>query len=148
MQVYIALFYFWALVAKLRLSGLHWFESGGRIQDMLISRAVRDGFAPTGDVVNLSLAWDLAQNPQAVFWIGALVFAFELLFPIILLVRDWRIKLLMLLGATAFHISNFVLMSVDFLLYPFVFVAFFNMYVFHEWAKGKLRLKRRAPAVA
>jgi hypothetical protein len=61
-------------------------------------------------------------------------------------VRDWRIKLFMLLGATLFHISNFVLMSVDFLLYPFVFVAFFNMNQFHEWAKSKLRLKR--PAVA
>ena len=148
MQLYIAMFYFWALMAKLRLSGLDWFSAGGRIQDMLIARAVRDGFTPAGDVVNLSLAWDLAQNPQAVFWIGLLVFAFELLFPIILFVRDWRIKLFMLIGAALFHVSNFVLLSVDFLLYPFVFVAFFNMNRFHEWAKSKLRLKRPALAAS
>lgn len=146
MQLYIAMYYFWALMAKLRLSGLYWFEGGGRIQDMLIARAVRDGFSPSGEVMNLPLAWDLAHNPQAVFWIGVLVFAFELLFPIILLVRDWRIKLFMLAGATVFHISNFVLMSVDFLLYPFVFVTFFNMNVVHEWLKAKLRRGQNADA--
>jgi len=148
MQVYIAMFYFWALVAKLRLSGLAWFTEGGRIQDMLISRAVRDGFTPNGDVVNLSLAWDLAQHPNAVFWVGVLVFAFELLFPLILFVKDWRIKLAMLAGATFFHIANFVLMSVDFILYPFVFVTFFNMAEFHRWITAKLRLKKRARAAA
>jgi hypothetical protein len=146
MQIYIAFFYFWALVAKLRLSGFDWFTGGGRIQDVLISRSARDGFTPTGEVVNLSLGWELAQHPQLIFWIGMLVFVFELFFPIILLVRDWRIKLLMLAGATVFHLANWVLMNVQFFWYPFVFVTFFNMAEFHRWVTGKLRLRRRTAA--
>jgi hypothetical protein len=148
MQIYIAMFYFWALVAKVRLSGLAWFHGGGRIQDVLISRAVRDGFTPTGEVVNLSLGWELAQNPHAIFWIGVLVFLFELFFPLILFVRDWRIKLAMLAGASVFHFSNYLLMNVQFYFYPFVFVTFFNMAEFHRWLKSKVRLRRAAPAEA
>lgn len=147
MQVYIIMFYFWALVAKLRLSGLEWFTGGGRIQDVLISRAFRDGFTPTGEVVNLSLGYELAQNPGLIWVFGTLVFLFELFIPLLLFFRDWRIKVLGLLGATTFHLSNYFLMNVQFFLYPFVFVTFFNMDVVHEWLKAKLRL-RRAPASA
>ena len=146
MQIYIAMFYFWALVAKLRLSGLEWFSGGGRIQDVLIARSVRDGFTPDGEVVALSLGWELAQNPQLIFWIGALVFAFELFFPIILFVRDWRIKLAMLAGASFFHLANWFLMNVQFFWYPFVFVTFFNMAEFHRWLTAKLRLRKRRAA--
>ena len=148
MQIYIAMFYFWALVAKVRLSGLDWFTGGGRIQEVLISRALRDGFTPTGEVVNLSLGWELAQQPQLVWFFGALVFVFELFFPLILLVRDWRIKLVMLIGAAIFHLSNYALMNVQFFLYPFVFVTFFNMAEFHRWLKSKVRLRRATPAEA
>lgn len=148
MQVYIAMFYFWALVAKVRLSGLDWFTGGGRIQEVLISRALRDGFTPTGEVVNLSLGWNFAHHPDAVWACGALVFVFELFFPLVLFVRDWRLKLLAVLGATIFHLANYFLMNVQFFLYPFVFVAFFNMNRFHDWAKARLRLKRAAPAAA
>jgi len=147
MQVYIAMFYFWALMAKLRLSGLDWFTGGGRIQEVLISRSLRDGLTPTGDVVNLSLGWDFAHHPDWIWACGALVFAFELFFPLILFVRDWRLKLLALIGATTFHLANYFLMNVQFFLYPFVFVAFFDMNRFHDWAKAKLRLKR-APGAA
>ena len=146
MQVYIAMFYFWALVAKLRLSGLEWFTGGGRIQDVLVSRSLRDGFTPTGEIENLFLGYELAQRPDLIWWIGGLVFVFELFFPLILFVRDWRIKLVMLAGAAFFHLSNWVLMNVQFFLYPFVFVTFFNMNVVHEWLKSKLRLRRAAPA--
>jgi hypothetical protein len=148
MQIYIALFYFWALVAKIRLSGLDWFTGGGRIQHVLISRAVRDGFTPTGEVVNLSLGWELAQLPNLVWFFGALVFLFELFFPLILFVRDWRLKLLALLGATTFHLANYFLMNVQFFFYPFVFVTFFNMNEFHEWLMGKLRQRRAGLAAA
>ena len=142
MQVYIAMFYFWALVAKIRLSGLDWFTGGGRIQAMLISRGARDGFTPTGEVVNLSLGWSLAQMPDLVWFFGAMVFLFELFFPLILFVRNWRLKLLALCGATIFHLANYFLMNVQFFFYPFVFVTFFNMNVFHEWLMGKLRMRR------
>ena len=148
MQVYIAMFYFWALVAKVRLSGLDWFTGGGRIQEVLISRAVRDGFTPTGEVVNLSLGWELAQMPNLVWFFGAMVFLFELFFPLILLVRDWRLKLLALFGATVFHLANYFLMNVQFFFYPFVFVTFFNMNVFHEWLIARLRLRRRGAVAA
>lgn len=146
MQVWIAMFYFWALVAKLRLSGLDWFTGGGRIQDMLIARSVRDGFTPTGEVVNLSLGWELAHYPNLIWTFGALVFLFELFFPLILLVRDWRLKLLALCGAATFHLANYLLMNVQFLLYPFTFVVFFNMAEFHRWLKGKIALRRKEPA--
>jgi hypothetical protein len=150
MQVWIAMFYFWALVAKLRLSGLDWFTDGGRIQSTLISRALRDGLTPAGEIVNLSWAYELAQMPKLVFAIGALVFAFELLFPIILFIRNVRVRLLMVIGAMLFHIANFILMNVQFLLYPFVFVTFFNMMPVHERLKRKLKMKRmpRAEAAA
>jgi hypothetical protein len=148
MQVWIAMFYFWALMAKLRLSGLAWFTEGGRIQRTLISRALRDGITPQADIVNLSWAHGLAQMPRLVFAIGALVFAFELLFPLILFVRSVRIRLVMVAGAVVFHITNFLLMNVQFLLYPFVFVTFFNMMPAHEWLKAKLRIEPRDPTPA
>jgi hypothetical protein len=137
MQVYIAMFYFWALVAKLRVSGLSWFMDGGRIQDVLLARALRDGLGADGQPVKLSQAYELAQNPDLVFVFGATVFVFELLIPLILFVRDWRWRLLMLIGATIFHFSNYYLLNVRFHLYPFVFVTFFNMAVVHRWLMGR-----------
>ena len=43
-----------------------------------------------------------------------------------------------------FHLANYFLMNVQFFLYPFVFVAFFDMNRFHEWAKARLRLRKPA----
>jgi hypothetical protein len=137
MQVYIAMFYFWALVAKLRVSGLYWFEHGGRIQETLIGRALRDGFDAAGSPVKLELAWDLAQVPDLVFMLGALVFLFELFIPLILFLRDWRWRAVLLTGGVIFHISNKVLMNVQFYLYPFVFFAFFDMAKVHAWLMSK-----------
>ena len=146
MQTYLAFFYLWALVAKLRVSGLFWFQGGGHIQEELVQRALRDGFGADGNVVNLSLAWQLAQVPDLIFVFGVCVFLFELFVPLILLVKDWRLRLLILIGATFFHISNFVLMNVQFYLYPLLFVVFFDMAKVHEWLKRRLRLRRPAPA--
>lgn len=143
MQTYVAMFYFWALVAKLRVSGLFWFEHGGRIQETLIGRAVRDGFAASGDVVNLSLGWKLAQTPDLILIFGIGVFIFELLIPLILFVRDWRLRLLLLCGAATFHICNYLLMNVQFYLYPLLFVVFFDMAKVHVWLRGKLRLRQK-----
>ncbi len=139
MQVYVALFYFWALVAKLRLSGLYWFENGGRIQETLIDRALRDGYDSAGNLVNLGLSMDLAQRPDIVFLLGAAVFLFELFIPLILFVRDWRWRALLLTGGLAFHTSNMVLMNVQFYLFPFVYVVFFDMAKVHAWIRSRLR---------
>lgn len=148
MQIYILMFYFWALVAKLRVSGLFWFEGGGRIQETLVARALRDGIGADGDVVNLSLGWGLAQQPDMIFLFGVGVFLFELLIPLMLFTKDWRIRLVCLIGAAIFHFSNFMLMNVQFYFYPFVFVAFFDMAKVHVWLKGKLRLRRTDAASA
>lgn len=142
MQVYIVMFYFWALVAKVRLSGFDWFTGGGRIQDMLLSRALRDGFNPDGTVAKLSMGYELAQHPDAIFWIGILVFVFELFAPVILFVRNIWLRLFFVAGATAFHQANWFLMNVQFFFYPFVFVTFFNMAAVTRWVGGKLALKK------
>ncbi len=144
MQLYIVMFYFWALVAKVRLAGLDWFSGGGRIQDVLLSRSMRDGFNPDGTVVNLSLGYDLAQHPQAIFWIGIGVFLFELFSPIILFVRGVKLRVVFLIGATIFHQANWFLMNVQFFFYPFVFVTFFNMAAVTRWVSGRLGIKRPA----
>lgn len=145
MQVYIVMFYFWALIAKLRISGLFWFQGGGRVQETLVSRALRDGFNADGSVVNLSLGWELAQRPELIFAFGIGVFLFEALIPLILFVTNWRIRLLVLVGAAFFHFSNFMLMNVQFYFYPFVFVAFFDMAKVHRWLKERLKLRRTDP---
>ena len=147
MQLYIVMFYFWALAAKVRLSGLDWFTGGGRIQDVLLSRALRDGFNPDGTVVNLSFGYELAQHPNIIFWIGSLVFVFELFAPVILFVRNIWLRLLFVIGATIFHQANWFLMNVQFYFYPFVFVTFFNMAAVTRWVGGKLALHRTRTAV-
>lgn len=146
MQIYIVMFYFWALMGKLRVSGLDWFTGGGRIQEVLLSRSLRDGFAADGGVENLSLAYQLAHHPGVVFLLGALVFSFEVLSPLILFVRNRRWIVFFLVGATIFHLSNFILMNVQFYFYPFVFVVFFNMAVFHRWMKERLGSQALAAA--
>jgi hypothetical protein len=114
------------------LSGLAWFTDGGRIQDMLIARALRDGLDLNGEPVRLALSLDIAQNPTLCFLFGAAVFTFELLAPLILFFRSFRARLLFVLGATTFHFANFFLMNVQFYFYPFVLMAFFNMKLVHE----------------
>ena len=145
MQVYIVMFYFWALMAKLRVSGLWWFEKGGHIQEMLIARALRDGYDAGGRIVDMALSWDIAQHPGAAFAMGALVFAFELLVPLVLFIKDWRWRLVWMIGGTIFHISNFVLLDVKFYLYPFVLIAFFDMAKFHRWATARGSAPRGEP---
>jgi hypothetical protein len=148
MQLYIVMYYFWALMAKLRLSGLDWFAGGGKIHETLLHRSLRDGLAPNGDAIGFSLAYELAQRPEAVFLAGAAVFAFEFFSPLILFTRNKLLIALFLAGATAFHICNYIFMNVQFFLYPFVFVTFFNMAVFHRWLVGawKSAAGKSAPA--
>lgn len=139
MQIYIALFYFWALMAKLRLSGLDWFTGGGRIQDVLIIRALRDGVDASGTPHNLSLSLDLAQQPMLCFAIGVIVFGFELLAPLILFIRRLDLRILFVVAATLFHLSNYLFMNVQFFFYPFVLMAFFDMKAVHQWLFARRR---------
>ena len=148
MQIYIVMFYFWALMAKLRVSGLFWFQGGGRVQETLVGRSLRDGMTADVNVVSLQLGWELAQRPDLIFIFGTLVLLFEFFIPLLLFVKSWRIRLLVLCGATFFHFSNFMLMNVQFYFYPFVFVAFFNMAKVHSGLKRRLAMRRRGRAPA
>ena len=85
-QTYIALFYFWALVAKLRVTGWTWFEPAGQIQAKLIERSVRSGYTETGELVRRAHSFELAQLVWVIFIFGALVAIFELLAPFVLFI--------------------------------------------------------------
>jgi hypothetical protein len=125
MQAYLVLFYFFGAVAKLRVSGFVWF-GGGRIHDLLISRSL--GFAH--DVSEWSfraLAFEMAQIPAICALLGLLTLAFEAGFPLLFFSRNVVLRVLVLLGATVFHIANFVLAGVQFLLMPLMFAVFFDL---------------------
>ena len=84
----------------------------------------------------------LPRCPKCIFWVGILVFLFELFSPLILFFRSLRMRILFVVGATAFHQANWFLMNVQFFFYPFVFVTFFNMAAVTRWVGGRLGLKR------
>lgn len=149
MQLYVALFYFWSVIAKVRVSGWVWFAGEGRIQEVLIKRSVRWGVNDQGEVVKNWLSFELAQHPDLIQFFGILVLAFELGFPLLLLIKSVKLRLAFILGVTAFHISTFVLMDVNFLLIPFVYLIFFDLVPIHQWLKARAwPLFRRGPSVA
>lgn len=125
-QVYIASFYFWSGLAKLRMSGLDWIHGGERIQFLLLARATRFGLGEDGEPSGSALALWLGQFPTLLeaAMIGTL--AFELGFPAVLVVRRAAGRLAFLAGVTFFHVANFVLLNVKFLFLPAVFVLFFD----------------------
>ena len=136
-QTYIVFYYFWAIVAKLRVSGWDWFDRAGMIQSKLIGRSLRSGFGEDGEVLRRAYAFDLAEHVWVVFAMGALVALFELFSPLVLIIRRCWATILFLLGAASFHVANFILLNVQFFMYPFVFFTFFNM----AWFAQKYRTK-------
>jgi hypothetical protein len=60
-QVYLASFYFWSALAKLRMSGLDWISGGERIQALLLARAVRFGLAEDEGSSGSTIALWIAQ---------------------------------------------------------------------------------------
>ncbi len=126
-QVYVAFFYFFAIVAKFRVSGWDWFAEGGRLQEQLIIRSVRWGLSDEGEPLRNVLSFQLAGFQTIVFLICLFVIAFELLFPLILLIKRTLIKLVFVIAAFTFHVANYVLLDVNFLLYGFVLMVFFDL---------------------
>jgi len=55
-------------------------------------------------------------------------------------------RIVFVIGATAFHQANWFLMNVQFFFYLFVFVTFFNMAAVTRWFGGRLGLGRRREA--
>jgi len=147
MQLYVALFYFWSVIAKVRVSGWVWFAGEGRIQEVLIKRSIRWGVNDKGEVLKNALSFELAQHPELIQLFSILVLAFELGFPLILLIKSVKVRLAFIMGVTSFHIATFVLMDVNFLLIPFVFLIFFDLVPIHVWLKARAhQILGRRPA--
>jgi len=144
MQLYIASFYFWGAVAKLRASGLAWFYGGGKIQEILVERAVRWGGTDLRAQIANPISLALAQSAWLMDILGALTLVMEAGFPLILLVRRTRWRLMFLLGVTFFHLANYLLIGVKFVLIPIVFLAFFDLVPVHRWLTTRFRSKRRS----
>jgi hypothetical protein len=137
MQVYTVFFYFWGGIAKLRVSGWGWVSDGTRIQELLMARSIMWGVEPGGDPVANPLAWWLAHQPELCFLLGVATLVMELGFPLLLLVRNDRLRLLILLGVTFFHVMNFVLAYVGFALFPIVFFIFFDLEKVKRWFQAR-----------
>jgi hypothetical protein len=149
MQLYVALFYFWSVIAKVRVSGWVWFAGEGRIQEVLIKRSVRWGLTGEGELAKNSLSFELAQHPELIQIFSYLVLAFELGFPLILFIKSVKLRAFFLAGVIAFHISTFVLMDVNFLLIPFVYLIFFDLVPIHAWLKARAgQILGRRPSIA
>jgi hypothetical protein len=149
MQLYIALFYFWSVIAKVRVSGWVWFAGEGRIQEVLIKRSVRWGVTGEGELVKNSLSFELAQHPELIQIFSHMVLVFELGFPLILFIKSVKLRAFFLAGVITFHISTFVLMDVNFLLIPFVYLIFFDLVPIHQWLKTRAWPSfRRRPSIA
>ena len=149
MQLYVALFYFWSVIAKVRVSGWVWFAGEGRIQEVLIHRSVRWGMNEQGEVLKNALSFELAQHPDIIHIFALMVLAFELGFPLLLFMKSVKLRLAFILGVTLFHIATFVLMDVNFILIPFVYLIFFDLVPIHAWLKPRAsRLLGRRPAPA
>ncbi len=149
MQLYVALFYFWSVIAKVRVSGWVWFAGEGRIQEVLIHRSIRWGVNDKGEVLKNALSFELAQHPDIIQVFSILVLAFELGFPLILFIKSVKLRLAFVLGVTSFHIATFVLMDVNFLLIPFVYLIFFDLVPIHAWLKARAhQILGRPPATA
>lgn len=127
MQLYCASFYFWSLIAKLRVSGWTWFAGGDRVQNILLRRSLLWGVDDSGNPVGNALAYSLAQEPTVCFWLGMITLVLEAGFPLILLIHAPRWRLVFLAGVAIFHFVNFVLLYVGFVLMPIVFLAFFDL---------------------
>lgn len=145
-QIYCCLFYFGSGVAKLRASGLDWARDGALLQETLLFKSLRSGVDDAGEPLRNQLTYWFATQTGICEFLGYATFAFELGFPLILLVRSTRLRILFFAGVTGFHIANYYLMSVKFQFLPLIFVIFFDLTWLSAW--GRSRLERLRPHTA
>ena len=138
MQVYVASFYVWSALAKLRVSGWAWFSGEGQIQEFLVRRSLRWGMTEGGELIRNNLGFTLAQYPDLLRVIGLLVLTAELIFPVVLFIESARSRALFLGALATFHVATFVLLDVNFLLIPFVYLVFFDLASVHGWVRSRL----------
>jgi hypothetical protein len=127
MQLYTVSFYFWSFVAKLRVSGFSWLAGGGKLQEMLLRRSAMWGLDEQGQALGNELAFAMAHQPRLLEVMGSSVLLMEAAFPLVLLVKSNRMRALFLAAVAVFHVANFILLYVGFVLMPLVFVIFFDM---------------------
>jgi hypothetical protein len=139
MQVYCASFYFWSVLAKLRVTGWVWFTDPRRIQDLLLSRSLIWGATDSGEPVFNPLPYWLMHQETLCRIIGFSTFVMEAGFPLILFMPSPRARLLFLLGVAFFHVSNTVLAYVGFGLFPIVFFIFFDLEAVRRSLAGYFR---------
>lgn len=142
MQVYTASFYFWSVIAKVKLTGWNWFFDPRRIQDLLLERSMTWGTTETGEPLFNPLPYWLSQQEGLCQLLGVSTLVMEAGFPLILLIRKPLARLVFLLGVTVFHVANFVFAYVGFVLFPINFVIFFDL----EAVRKRLVARRAARA--
>jgi hypothetical protein len=142
-QCYIAAFYFWSGVAKLRVAGTAWV---GGLQPLLIGRSLRAGLPDDDGPAGSSLGLWLAQYPDVLSLLAAGTLAMELGFLALPFLRPLWMRVVFLAGVTFFHVANFVLLKVKFLFLPVVFVAYFDVtpigQAIHGWVSRKVGRRR------
>jgi hypothetical protein len=141
MQLYVCSFYLWSAVAKIRVSGLNWFAEGSRLQEILLIRSVRYGLPESTDPSTGAVALGLAHHPNVLVALAVATIAMEFGFPLLLLVRSARWRLVLLAGVTGFHVANYFLLNVQFLLLPLFFVVFFDLR--RPWVIARVYTRRR-----
>jgi hypothetical protein len=127
MQVYTASFYFWSVIAKVKLTGWNWFFDPRRIQDLLLERSMTWGVTATGEPLFNPLPYWLSQQETLCQILGVGTLVMEAGFPVILLIRQPMARLAFLSGVSVFHVANFVFAYVGFVLFPINFVTFFDL---------------------
>jgi hypothetical protein len=124
-QLYVAAFYFWSGLAKLRGTGFRWFAPETSAQ-LILERSVRFAAEPGSGSEGALGLW-VAQHPALLLLAGAGVAAMELGFPTILFLRALWMRIVFVAGVAFFHLANYVLLNVQFLFMPVVFVLFFDL---------------------
>jgi hypothetical protein len=136
MQLYAASFYLWSFVAKLRVSGIDWVAGGGKLQEILLRRSAMWGLDAEGHALGNELAFWLAHQPRLLEVLGGSVLLMEAAFPLVLFMKSVRMRVIFLGAVAVFHVANFVLIYVGFILMPLVFVIFFDMEPVARSARG------------
>jgi hypothetical protein len=126
-QLYIASFYLWSAIAKARMTGWGWVEGGTRLQQLLLGRATRYGYEDGAVIDGSQLAFSMAHHSLLGNVLGGMTYLFEFGFPLILFIRDVRLRVLFFTAVTFFHAANYVLINVQFVLLPIVFLVFFDV---------------------
>lgn len=120
-QAYVAWFYFVSAVAKVRVSGWNWVDSGAPVQKMLLIAQSRWG------VDDGTLGRMLSDSPNVAWLAVLLTLTVEFGFPLLLFVRSEMVRAIFLLGIAFFHITNAAIGGVNFWVTPFLFIVFFDL---------------------